>query len=375
MRSDRLSRREFVRDTAAMAAGAAMAGGLLHWQAGIVAAGAADVPAEVKNTRNYHANMEYRRLGKTGLWVSAVCMGGHWKRIDKVIGAKAEINPYTGPDKDADMGPFLKNRQEVLHHCIDVGINLIDFAGDAEPEVYCKVLAGSRDKLYLAYSHPASELRVPENRTTKKLLELFEAGLKRCKLEYADIWRLMALERGGSHSQADVDAMICALDAAKKKGLCRFTGMSTHDRKWAKKLIEQYPDTIQMLCTPYTATSKVLPVDSLFDAIKEHDVGMLGIKPFASNTLFAGDGSPDSPHRDEDSRRARMAIRNILCNPAVTAPIPGLISISQVDNAVQAIRERRELDGSEKAQLHEWGEQMWANLPPDYHWLREWEYV
>jgi aryl-alcohol dehydrogenase-like predicted oxidoreductase len=319
--------------------------------------------------------MEYRRLGKTGLWVSAVCMGGHWKRIDKVIGAKAEINPYTGPEKDADMGPFLKNRSDVLHHCIDVGINLIDFAGDSEPEVYCKVLAGSRDKLYLAYSHPASELRVPENRTTKKLLELFEAGLKRCKLEYADIWRLMALERGGSHSQADVEAMIGALDAAKKKGLCRFTGMSTHDRKWAKKLIEQYPDTIQMLCTPYTATSKVLPVDSLFDAIKTHDVGMLGIKPFASNTLFAGDGSPTSPHRDEDNRRARMAIRNILCNPAVTAPIPGLISISQVDNAVQAIRERRELDEGEKAELQQWGDRMWANLPADYHWLREWEHV
>ncbi len=375
MRSDRLNRREFVRDTVAMAAGAAAAGGLLHGQAGIVAAGAVDVPAEVKNTRSYHPNMEYRRLGKTGLWVSAVCMGGHWKRIDKVIGAKAEINPYNGPDQKADLGPFLKNRRDVLHHCIDVGINLIDFAGDAEPEVYCRVLAGRRDRLFLAYSHPASELRVPENRSTQKLLELFEAGLKRCKLEYADIWRLMALERGGSHSQADVDAMIGALDAARKKGLCRFTGMSTHDRKWAKKLIQEYPDTIQMLCTPCTATSKVLPVDSLFDAIKKHDVGMLGIKPFASNTLFLGDGSPNGPHRDEDNRRARVAIRNILCNPAVTAPIPGLISISQVDNVVQAIRERRQLDAGEKAQLQEWGDRMWANLPPDYHWLREWEYV
>ena len=82
-----------------------------------------------------------------------------------------------------------------------MGINLIDFAGDAEPETYCKVLKGRRDKMYLAYSHPASELRVPANRTAKKLLELFEAGLKRCNLEYADVWRLMALERGGMHSR------------------------------------------------------------------------------------------------------------------------------------------------------------------------------
>ncbi len=29
---------------------------------------------------NYNPAMEYRRLGKTNLMVSAVCMGGHWKR-------------------------------------------------------------------------------------------------------------------------------------------------------------------------------------------------------------------------------------------------------------------------------------------------------
>jgi aryl-alcohol dehydrogenase-like predicted oxidoreductase len=229
--------------------------------------------------------------------------------------------------------------------------------------------------MYLAYSHPASELRVPENRTKEKLLQLFKAGLKRCRLEYADIWRLMALERGGSHSQADADAMIAALDAAKKAGLCRFTGLSTHDRSWAKHLIETYPDTIQVLVTPYTATTKELPTDSLFAAIRKHDVGMLGIKPFASNAIFQGDGSPDSPHAEEDNRKARMAIRNILCNPAVTAPIPGLISIGQVDNITAAVRERRELDAEEKAQLDRWGKEMWANLPADYQWLKDWEYV
>jgi predicted aldo/keto reductase-like oxidoreductase len=372
---EKVNRREFVRDTAVMVAGVAMAGGLIDVQARIVPANAAEVPPAVKNTRNYNPNMEYRRLGKTGLWVSAVCMGGHWKRVDKIIGAKSEIDPYGGPNSDADRGPFLKNRFEVVSRCLEVGINLIDFAGDAAPETYCKVLAGRRDKMYLAYSHPASELRVPENRTTKKLLDLFEAGLKRCKLEYADVWRLMALERGDQHSEADVEAMIGALEAAKKKGLCRFTGMSTHNRKWAKSLIEKYPDAMQVLCTPYTATSKVLPTDSLFGAIIKHDVGLLGIKPFASNAIFHGDGSPDGPHVEEDNRRARVAIRNILCNPAVTAPIPGMISPRQVDNVALAVRECRQLDAKERAQLEQWGQRMWAALPHDYQWLKEWEYV
>jgi predicted aldo/keto reductase-like oxidoreductase len=375
MNDPQVTRREFVCDSAAkamgVAAGAAVAGNL--WN--IVPAGAKDPPAEVKNTRSYNPNMEYRRLGKTGLWVSAVCLGGHWKRIDKVIKVKGKVNPYAGPNERGDMGVFLKNRHEVVSRCIEVGINCIDFAGDAEPETYCKVLEGRRDKMYLAYSHPASELRVPENCTVKKLLELFEAGLKRCKLEYADVWRLMALERGGEHSQSDVDAMIGALDAARRKGLCRFTGLSTHDRRWAKMLIEKYGDVVQVLCTPYTSKSKVLPTDSLFDAVKKHDVGILGIKPFASNAIFQGDGSPTGPHVEEDNRRARMAIRYILANPAITAPIPGLISTHQVDNMAAAVRERRELDAAERAELERLGDEMWARLPEEYQWLKDWEYV
>lgn len=372
MNESPLSRRQFVKTATAITAGASVA---VSTPSTIVAAHAPTVPSEVKATRSYQPGMEYRRLGKTGLWVSAVSLGGHWKRIDKVIKAKGEVNPYAGPASQADMGVFLKNRHEVVSRCIEVGINLIDFAGDAEPETYCKVLEGRRDAMYLAYSHPASELRVPENRTAKKLVELFAAGLKRCKLEYADIWRLMALERGGMHSQAETEAMIEALDIARRKGLCRFTGLSTHDRRWAKMLMETYPDVVQVLCTPYTAKSKVLSQDSLFDAAARHDVGILGIKPFASNAIFQGDGSPDSPHVEEDNRRARMAIRYILANPAITAPIPGLISVHQVDNMAQAVRERRQLDAQEQAELERLGDEMWARLPEDYQWLKDWEYV
>jgi len=369
MAGKHVSRREFVR-TGVAATAAASIGLSVSSTFGMTT-----VPPEVKSTRNFNPKMEYRRLGKTGMWVSAVCLGGHWKRIDKVIGAKAAINPYEGPTSKEDFGGFLKNRREVVDHCIDVGINCIDFAGNAEPETYSQVLRGRREKMYLCYSHPASELRVVENRTAKRLVELFEAGLKRCQLEYADVWRLMALERGGRHSQADVDAMIEALATAKRKGLCRHTGFSTHDRRWAKKLIETYPDVIEMLCTPYTADSRELPKDSIFEAIRKHDVGMLGIKPFASNALFLGDGSPNGPHREEDDRRARMAIRYILNNPAVTAPIPGLISTHQVDNVVQAIQERRQLGAREHAELQQIGREMWRRLPADYQWLKEWRYA
>jgi hypothetical protein len=109
--------------------------------------------------------------------------------------------------------------------------------------------------------------------------------------------------------------------------------------------------------------------------MKKHDVGWFGIKPFASNSLFKGDSSPGNPHEEEDNRLARLAIRYILCNPAITAPIPGLITVEQVDNMALAVAERRELDGQERAELKRAMDRAWANLPSQYQWLKNWEYV
>jgi len=73
-----LTRREFMRDGASAAAG---------FTAGLAALAAqqAEAAEQIEKTRSYNSNMEYRRLGKTGLWVSAVCLGGHWKRVDKMV--------------------------------------------------------------------------------------------------------------------------------------------------------------------------------------------------------------------------------------------------------------------------------------------------
>ena len=74
MANRKLTRREFVKESAIAAAGLAAAA---------AAARAAEV--DTRKILNYNPNMEYRRLGKTGLMVSAVCLGGHWKRIDKMV--------------------------------------------------------------------------------------------------------------------------------------------------------------------------------------------------------------------------------------------------------------------------------------------------
>lgn len=348
--------------------------------AGALAAAPGKKPAvPARKILNYNANMEYRPLGQTGLMVSAVCMGGHWKRVGTMLPGPFQGEGYSKEDYANVNNPeFLKNRHAVVSRAMELGINYVDACAGPEILAYSKVLKGRRDKMYLGFSWHERESRYPEYRATEKLLQGLDQGLKEAGLDYVDLWRIslpMEMINDLGELARVEETAVGALEEAKKQGKVRFTGVSTHNRVWLKSLIETYPKQIEVVLFPYTASTKELPEDSVFDAIRQHKVGMFGIKPFADNSLFEGDSSPNSPHKEEDNRRARLALRYILGNPAISAPIPGLISLAQVENAANAVMERRKLDAKEKAELDRISERMWARLRPQYEWLRNWEYV
>ena len=351
MKGSKLSRRTFIRNTSLAAAGT------------IVGALANKTEASNKNAKsvdtskilNYNPNMEYRRLGKTNLMVSAVCLGGHWKRYDVM-------------KQDLD-----QNRYDVMSRCIDVGINYVDACWNSEVRRYSKALKGRRDKMYLAMCHGSRGPRNKDWRTAEKLLQGLDELLMGTKLEYADLWRIACMEPGGRHTFDTSCEIVKAFEKAKKQGKARFVGFSTHDRRWTKFMIEYFPQ-IEVVIFPYTARTRTMPKDSLFDALEKCDVGAFGIKPFASNSLFKGSSAPGNPFAVEDDRRARLAIRYILCNPHII-PIPGLISNHQVDNVAKAVMERRQLDLTEAQELQEAMDSAWAKLPANYQWLKNWEYV
>ena len=334
MKTTRVTRREFVRNTALAAASVAV---------GLNAprASAAEKPVDTSKILNYNPNMEYRRQGKTGLMVSAICLGGHSRSNDQ-------------------------ERADIISRCIDAGINYIDACWDNEVKRDAKALKGRRDKMYLALSHGAKEVREENYRTSKKLVGSLDELLRDSNQEYTDLWRITCMEPGGRHTFDTASEIVDALDKAKKAGKARFIGFSTHDRRWIKFMIEYFPQ-IDVVCFPFTTMSKTAPKDSVFEALKKCDVGAFGIKPFAAGTLFSG-------NKDEDFKKARLALRYILMTNTVI-PIPGLQSVEEVDNAVKAVRERRELDVKERAEIERLNSQMMASLPDHYQWLKQWEYV
>ncbi|MBA7707711.1 hypothetical protein ES703_116590 [subsurface metagenome] len=368
-KANNLTRREFMHDGAVVAAGVAVGLGA----AGVPSAQAGDVGAVIRKTRSYNSEMEYRRLGKTGLWVSAVCLGGHWKRVDKMVPGVFKGGGWLSADLDSD--GFKKNRRDVVTRCIESGINYIDACTKQECVAYAEALRGRREAMYLGFSWYQEELRNKNFRTAKKLLGTLDKGMSKAKLDYVDVWRITMHEQSGKHTEGEVEEMMGALEKARQQGKVRFTGASTHDRPHIKWMIETYPTVFQVVVTPYTAKSKVRPKDSVFDAVKKHDMGVFGIKPFAGNSLFKGDSSPGNPRAVEDDRLARLAIRYILATDAITAPIPGMINTHQVDNVAKAIKGRRELDVAEAKELEQAMDEAWAKLPPHRQWLKDWEYV
>ena len=340
MENKKVTRREFMRDSAMAATGVAVGLGVAGWQN---AKAAARTVVDTSKILNYNENMEYRRQGKTNLMVSAVCLGGHSGSNDK-------------------------QRYEVVSRCIDAGINYIDSCTRGEVIRDAKALRGRRDKMYLALSYCGRETRNPDYRTSEKLLESLDVVLRDSKEEYTDLWRITCYEPGGRHTFDTSCEMVDALETAKKQGKARFIGFSSHDRRWIKFMIEYFPQ-IEVVCFPFTTMSKRAPTDkdSLFPALKKCDVGAFGIKPFGAASLFTG-------NQEENDENARLAIRYILHSNTVI-PIPGMNRVREVDNVAKAVMERRKLDLKETAKLENASKRMWAKLPPHYQWLKDWEYV
>jgi len=162
-----MTRRDFIR-TSAMAA----------------ASSAAAATPDATKTRSYNPDMEYRQLGRTGLMIAAVSMGGHWKRL-----------PYKqGTDE------FKKNRRAVIYACMEHGINYIDAGWSGEVETYTEALKGRRNEIYFGFDW--TEARDPAMAgSLEKLKEGFDEGLRRNGLDYVDVWRMTLRSRVGQEDR------------------------------------------------------------------------------------------------------------------------------------------------------------------------------
>jgi len=390
MSNDNLSRRSFIQK-ASMATAGTVAGALAGKGQASAKAGVKKTKIDTSKILNYNPKMHYRRLRKTNLMISEISLGGHWRAPwrDRRGGwwwGKSIKNGIS--DKIA------KNRTDVVSKAIDCGMNYLDITGAEECIAFGTALKGRRKKMIVGADDSQLCPRHDEFCNVKAQIHNVEECLLNIGTDYLDIWRIQA-KMDGANTDADVEVMIEAFQKLHKAGKVLHLGISSHSRPWAQHVIEKYPE-VEMFIFPCTAKTKEkgkLPTrenieernagygpdsKSIFKSLKEQDVGLITIKPFFGGRLLKSNDKPKTgAGNKEDNDLVRLTLQCILnLNDAITAVIPGLSTVYEVENAARASYMRPlGLTAADKEWLMSKTDKRWVLLPQEYLWLRDWQIV
>jgi predicted aldo/keto reductase-like oxidoreductase len=389
MKNHKLSRRTFIRDTSIAAAATVAAG--LSADAQSSTAPPPERNLDTAKILNHNPRMGYRRLGKTNLVISEVGLGGHWRAPWRDQSDGWWWGKFANEEVPDDVA---RNRTEVVSRAIDCGMNYLDITGAEECLCYGAAMKGRRKKMIVGADDSKLCPRHDEYCNVNAQIHNVEECLRHFGTDYLDIWRVQA-KMDGTNTDADVEVMIEAFRKLHKQGKARHFGISSHSRFWAQHVIEKYPQ-VEMFIFPCTAKTREMDKPptpdnieevkstygpdnkSILQSLRDHDVGLITIKPFFGGTLLKTHGQVKlGAGNKEDNDLARLTIQCILnMNQAVTSVIPGLSTVYEVDNAARASYTRPlGQAAADREWLSRMTEQQWASLPPEYHWLRDWECV
>ena len=220
--------------------------------------------------------MEKRRLGRTGLMVSVIGMGGI--PLQKIS------------EKEA-MDLF-----EEIHAS---GINFIDTArGYGISESYIgKGIENRRDQYILATKSTM--------RTYETMKEDIEISLKNLRTDYIDLYQLHFVKDIETYKQVMADdGAYKALLEAKAAGKIGHVGITAHKKEVLElALDEDCFDTIQFPYNPIESQG-----EELFERAKAKDIGVIIMKPIAGGAFESGE----------------LSLKYILNNKNVSVAIPGM---------------------------------------------------
>ena len=152
--------------------------------------------------------MEYRRMGRTGLKVSELCLGtmtfGH--------------------------GTGEKEAREMVERCFDAGINFFDTAdayGDGESEVLLgKALKGRRREAVVAtkFFNPMGSGPNDSGMSRVHIMQALEDSLRRLQMDYVDLFYIHHVD-----VETPMEEMLVALNDLVRQGKVRYIACSNYE--------------------------------------------------------------------------------------------------------------------------------------------------
>jgi 1-deoxyxylulose-5-phosphate synthase len=291
--------------------------------------------------------MQYRRLGRSGIQVSALALG-----TDNLLNPTPEAESI-----------------RIIDAAIDAGINLIDTsnsyaAGDSERLVGRALRAnGRRDDVLIAtkFHYPTGPGPNDRGNSRLHLIRACDESLRRLATDHIDLYQTHRPDMS-----VPLDETLGALDDLVRAGKLRYIGSSTAPawhlmealmvselRRYVRFTSEQ---------SPYTLLDRRIE-NELVPMCQRHDIGILVWSPLAMGMLAGRYTSATEPQADsraatrggvyaervtpagvETGNRfaaiarehgydpARLAISWVKDQPGITAPIIGPKSVAQLEN-------------------------------------------
>jgi len=226
--------------------------------------------------------MKYRRLGKTGMEVSAIGLGS------------AQI-----ASSSTDYG------LRVVHRALELGVNYFDTArGYWDSEIILgEALKGRREQVYVSSKSEAQ--------TREEAWQHIRESLERLQTDYLDNYHLHYLKPGG-----DVDIRLGpggaleALVEARDQGLVRHIGCTSHLNSVLIEAIRRFD--FEIILIPMNIVERE-PLRELIPLCVEKGVGVTIMKPVATGLL-----------------PATLALKWLL-NQQIATAVPGATTVEEVE--------------------------------------------
>ena len=242
--------------------------------------------------------MEYRILGKSGLKISRLGLGGiPIQRID-AEGARALIGEL-----------------------VEAGVNFIDTArGYTVSEEYLGyALEGVREKFVIATKSTA--------RTKEAMAKDIDTSLEKLRTNYIDLYQMHNPSAKELEVATAPGGALEALVEARAAGKIGHIGITLHSLELFERAVEL--DWVETVMFPYNIVET--QGEALIAKCAERNIGFICMKPLAGGAI-------------ED---AECAMRFVASNPAVTVIIPGMADAEEIKKNAAAIANTAPLSDEE----------------------------
>ena len=224
--------------------------------------------------------MNYKTLGKTGLSVSEVGIGGI---------------PIQRADVDA--------AKALMRAAADMGVNYLDSArAYSVSESYLgEALEGIRDRFIIATKSGA--------KTKEDMQRDVEISLQNFRTDHIELYQFHNPNAAGIQQIMAPGGALEALLEAKAAGKIGHIGVTLHSKELFQQVLEY--DWVETVMFPYNIVET--QAEELIAQCAEKNIGFIAMKPLAGGAI-------------DD---ASLAIRFVVNDPNVTVVIPGMATVEE----------------------------------------------